>query len=132
MKKILTFVLAACLLLSLAACGKKDAGNQNTEDQQAVTEQNTQQDGQEAPEDQDAPEEQGTEAETQTISGVVNRLDGYLVLLDDKGDYHIFDFGDDVDQSSLEEGDKIVVTYTGTLDSENPAPVAVSVQESAN
>lgn len=128
MKKILTFALAACLLLSLAACGKKDAGKQNTDDQQAVTEQNAPMDQDTAGQD-DAKEQ---DAETQTFTGIVNRLDGYLVLVDDKGDYHIFDFGDDVDQSALEEGDKVVVTYTGTLDNEDPAPVAVSVQEAAN
>lgn len=73
---------------------------------------------------------QADEAEDQkTISGVVNRLGSYLVLLDSDGEYHIFDFGEDVDQSSLEEGDRVTVTYTGTLDNEDPSPVAVAVTE---
>ena len=73
---------------------------------------------------------QADEAEDQkTISGVVNQLGSYLVLLDGDGEYHIFDFGEDVDQSSLEEGDRVTVTYTGTLDNEDPSPVAVAVSE---
>ena len=73
---------------------------------------------------------QADEAEDQkTISGVVNQLGSYLVLLDSDGEYHIFDFGEDVDQSSLEEGDRVTVTYTGTLDNEDPSPVAVAVSE---
>ena len=42
---------------------------------------------------------------------------------------NIFDFGEVVDQSSLEEGDRVTVTYTGTLDNEDPSPVAVAVTE---
>lgn len=73
---------------------------------------------------------QADEAEDQkTISGVVNQLGSYLVLLDSDGEYYIFDFGEDVDQSSLEEGDRVTVTYTGTLDNEDPSPVAVAVTE---
>ena len=73
---------------------------------------------------------QADEAEDQkTISGVVNRLGNYLVLLDGEGEYHIFDFGEDVDQSSLEEGDRVTVTYTGTLDNEDPSPVAVAITQ---
>ena len=103
MKKIFALVLTVCLLLPLVACGLK--GEEEKKD--------------------DAEE-------TKTISGIVNKLDRYLVLLDSNGDYHIFDFGEDVDQSTLEEGDKITVSYTGTLDNEDPAPVAVSIQESAS
>ena len=29
----------------------------------------------------------------------------------------------------LEEGDRVTVTYTGTLDNEDPSPVAVAVSE---
>ena len=73
---------------------------------------------------------QADEAEDQkTISGVVNQLGSYLVLLDSDGEYHIFDFGEDVDQSSLEEGDRVTVTYTGTLDNEDPSPVDVAITQ---
>jgi len=42
---------------------------------------------------------------------------------------YIFDFGEDVDQGRLEEGDSVTVTYTGELGSEDPVPVAVSVEK---
>lgn len=77
MKKIFALVLTVCLLLPLVACGQK--GEEKKDDAE----------------------------ETKTISGIVNKLDSYLVLLDSDGDYHIFDYGEDVDQSTLEEGDKI-------------------------
>lgn len=109
MKKILIFILTlTCALSILTACGQKDAGKQ--EDLAEV------------------PAEDSAE-ETQTISGVINRLDDYLVLLDDNAEYHVFDFGEDLDKASLEEGDSVNVTYTGTLDSENPAPVAIAVEK---
>lgn len=38
-------------------------------------------------------------------------------------------FGEDVDQGRLEEGDSVTVTYTGELGSEDPVPVAVSVEK---
>ena len=65
----------------------------------------------------------------QTISGIVNQLGDYLVLLDDQEEYQIFDFGEQVDPSTLEEGDKVTVTYTGTLGSEDPAPVATAIEK---
>ena len=78
-----------------------------------------------------AAQENGEDAvqEEQTISGIVNRFGDYLVLLDGDDEYRIFDFGEGVDKSKLEEGDKVTVTYTGELGSEDPAPVAVSIQK---
>ena len=49
--------------------------------------------------------------------------------MDDNGEYHIFDIGEDVDKASLEEGDSVNITYTGTLDSENPSPVTIAVEK---
>lgn len=102
MKKIL---LCACMVICLAAvltaCGRKDA---------------------------DAPAEETGAAEEQTISGVVNWAGDYLVLLDEEESYHIFDFGEGVDAAGVEEGDRVTVTYTGVLDSEDPAPVAIAIE----
>ena len=109
MKKFLIFILTlTCALSMLTACGQKDAGKQ-----QDTTE----------------PPVEDSAEDTQTISGVINRLDDYLVLLDDNAEYHIFDIGEDVDKASLEEGDSVNITYTGTLDSENPSPVAIAVEK---
>lgn len=105
MKKIFALVLTVCLLLPLVACGQKS-------------------------EEKKDEEKKDDAEETKTISGIVNKLDSYLVLLDSNGDYHIFDYGEDVDKSTLEEGDKITVSYTGTLDNEDPSPVAVTIQKS--
>ena len=101
MRRLLTGILAALILLTLAACGseKTDAGND------------------------------GKEEDSATVNGVVNRMGDFLVLLTDDGTYQVFDFGEDVDQGRLEEGDSVTVTYTGELGSEDPVPVAVSVEK---
>lgn len=123
MKKIVMLLLTACLLLSLAACGKNtEDANKNVDDSQTMEE------------SQNTEESQGTEefqepVDEETIEGVINRLDDYLVLLDSDGNYHVFDFGEGVDQKSLAEGDSVKVIYVGVLDQEDPAPVAVSVEK---
>lgn len=104
MKRIIAVLMTMCLLLPLVACSQEKASGSGSQDASS-------------------PEEQ-------TISGVVNKTDDYLVLLTDDGEYHIFDFGEDVDPSAMEEGDRVTVTYTGTLDSEDPSPVAIAVQPS--
>ena len=100
-RRLLTGILAALILLTLAACGseKTDAGND------------------------------GKEEDSATVNGVVNCMGDFLVLLTDDGTYQVFDFGEDVDQGRLEEGDSVTVTYTGELGSEDPVPVAVSVEK---
>lgn len=111
MKKILlTVCTLVCMFAMLTACGQKNT-DAPTEGEDVQTE---------------------TEAETtQTISGVVNRVGNFLVLLDGDDEYRIFDFGDGVDPSTLEEGDQVTVTYTGTLGSEDPAPVATAIEKNS-
>ena len=101
MRRLLTGILAALILLTLAACGseKTDAGND------------------------------GKEEDSATVNGVVNRMGDFLVLLTDDGTYQVFDFGEDVDQGRLEEGNSVTVTYTGELGSVAPVPVAVSGEQ---
>ena len=70
-----------------------------------------------------------TEPEEAVISGTVNRLGDYLVLLTEDENYQVFDFGEGVDADDLMEGDRVQVRYTGDLDSEDPAPVAVAVEK---
>ncbi len=121
MKKIFCTVLMLCLVLSLAACGQTNSNNSSNSTPGSTPESSV-------PESS-MPESAGTEeTETQTISGIVNRLGNYLVLLDDQDNYLIFDFGEDVDSSTLAEGDRVTVTYTGELGSEDPSPVAVDIQ----
>lgn len=131
MKRMLAFALMLCLTLSLAACGQKDSGKQETSDKDQTAVEETVNEEQDHEMDAAADQENGEDAaqEEQTISGIVNRFGEYLVLLDGDGEYRIFDFGEGVDTSKLEEGDKVTVTYTGELGSEDPAPVAVSIQK---
>ena len=98
MKRMITFALTLCLMLSLAACGQKDSGKQETadKDQTTVEEQANQPAENEADAAQDG--EADAQQDTQTINGVVNRLDDYLVLLDENGGYprlhYVFDVSD--------------------------------------
>ena len=137
MKKVMTLLLSFCLLLSLAACGQsKDqtANDQKEETSQEQTAGDTAQTPDAENPDAETPsdDQSGEEATgEQTISGVVNRLDDYLVLLDENGEYHNFDYGIDVDPTSLEEGDSVTVTYNGTLDGDE-SPVAVSIDKTAS
>ena len=131
MKKLMTLLLSFCLLLSLAACGQSK--DQPTDDQKTETSQEQPMDDAAQNPDGEAAdgESSGETAAEQTISGVVNRLDDYLVLLDENGEYHNFDYGIDVDPTSLEEGDSVTVTYNGTLDGDE-TPVAVSIDKTAS
>ena len=123
MKKILLLALTMlCLLASLTACG----GQKGTANQQDDTATDTTTD---TTTDTASDTASDTTTEEQTISGIVNRLGEFLVLLDDNGDYHTFDFGIDVDPSGLEEGDSVTVTYNGTLDSEDSTPVAIDIEK---
>lgn len=121
-KLVFTTLLMLCLVLSLVACGQNNSNSNSTPGNapESLTPESSMPESS-MPEGSDAEE-------AQTISGIVNRLDSYLVLLDDEGNYLVFDFGDDVDQKALAEGDRVTVTYTGELGSENPAPVAVDIQ----
>ena len=123
-KRLVILALAMTLMFTLVACGeKKPAPGKDATATEPVVILHT---------NKEQTDDEETTEETHTISGTVNRLDDYLVLLDDAGDYHVFDFGEDVDPSSLEEGDKVTVTYNGTLDSDDPAPVATAIEKAAD
>ena len=106
MKRMITFALTLCLVLSLAACGQKDSGKQETADKDQTTVE--EQANQPAENETDAAQDGEADAQqdTQTINGIVNRLDDYLVLLDENGDYHTFDYGVDVDQGGFLRNEK--------------------------
>ena len=108
MKRIATMILGAALMLSLASCSKLGLpGRQSASP---------------------APSESGTaEISTATVTGIINRMDDFLVLLLDNGDYQIFDFAKGMDTSGFAEGDGVEVTYTGVLGDENATPVATQM-----
>ena len=132
MKRMISGVLAALMLLTLAACSSGTGNASGTDDTTGSGAVSGAEDtsGTGTDSTSDSGTDTGADAEeTAAISGVVNRLDDYLVLLTDDGEYMVFDFGEDVDSSSLEEGDRVTVSYTGQLGSEDPAPVAVSIEK---
>ena len=132
MKRMISGVLAALMLLTLAACSSGTGNASGTDDTTGSgTVSGTEDTSGTGPDStSDTGTDTGADAEeTAAISGVVNRLDDYLVLLTDDGEYMVFDFGEDVDSSSVEEGDRVTVSYTGQLGSEDPAPVAVSIEK---
>ena len=132
MKRMISGVLAALMLLTLAACSSGTGNASGTDDTTGSGTVSGTEDtsGTGTDSTSDSGTDTGADAEeTAAISGVVNRLDDYLVLLTDDGEYVVFDFGKDVDAAALEEGDSVTVTYTGELGSEDPAPVAASVEK---
>ena len=110
MKKALALILSFAVVLTLAACGSNSDPSGNGDAAVSGT-------------------TDSTEEATATVSGVVNRLGDFLVLLTEDDTYALFDFGEGVDPDALEEGDSVTVTYTGELGSEDPVPVAVAVEK---
>ena len=138
MKRMISGVLAALMLLTLAACSSgtgNASGTDDTTGSGAVSgTEDTSGTGSGTDDtsgtNTDSTSDTGADAaETAAISGVVNRLGDYLVLLTDDGEYMVFDFGEGVEGRSREEGDRVTVSYTGQLGSEDPAPVAVSIEK---
>lgn len=135
MKKLMMLLLSLCLVFSLAACGQnKDQTGSDTKEE--TNQEETAGDTAKTPDAENpdaetpADDQSGEEAVGEhTISGIVNKLEDYLVLLDADGEYHIFDYGIDVDPTTLAEGDKVTVSYNGTLDDEKETPVAVSIDK---
>lgn len=108
MKRIAAILLSAALLLSLAACKKGEApSTSQPKSSESVAE----------------------EVKEGTISGVINRIGDFMVLLTDDGEYQIFDFDKEIDPSGFAEGDRVEVTYTGVLGDENVNPVAVVIMK---
>lgn len=108
MKKTICAVSALLLTLSLAACGTP-AGETN-QDKSASSSSSSSSQSQDA-------------QETKTVQGIINKIDTYLVLLLDDGEYQIMDYGEGVTLDDYFEGDRVEVTYTGELGVEGVYPV---------
>ena len=69
---------------------------------------------------------QGVGEEEHAVSGVVNKLEDYLVLVVGD-DYQVFDFAKDLKVDGINEGDEVTVVYTGTLGDEKTPPVVIEI-----
>lgn len=105
---ILLMLVLTMTALTLTACGK-------AERQKA----------------QDTPQPSQSAAaqpvETKTIQGIVNRMDAYLVLLTEDGEYYTMDYGEDIPIHAFAEGDRVEVTYTGELGKEDLPPTITAI-----
>lgn len=115
MKKTICAVSALLLTLSLAACGTP-AGETNQDKSASSSSSSSSSSSQ----SQDAQE-------TKTVQGIINKIDTYLVLLLDDGEYQSMDYGEGVTLDDYFEGDRVEVTYTGELGVEGVAPVITAI-----
>lgn len=67
--------------------------------------------------------------EEKVVHGVINKLDTYLVLLTDDGEYQVMDYAEGVSADGFAEGDKVNVTYTGKLGVEDETPVITAIEK---
>ena len=70
-------------------------------------------------------------ADTQVVHGVINKIDSYLIVLTEEGEYQIMDYGEGVVLDDFEEGDTVDITYTGQLGDESASPMIVSIAKSS-
>ena len=115
-KKKYVLLTAVLLTLSLAAgCGSKagttDAGKTEVQESQTTTS--------EASEAQNAA---STDAEEKTVTGTIDEIKDFMfVVTDENGTAYGFDFETKPEGlDSVENGDKVTVTYTGTVSEIDP------------
>lgn len=110
MKRIVCLMLTLTMMgLLLTACGGTGKYDK-TEDSSSETSQS-----------EPAPSEE------QVVTGTINKIDTYLVLLTDDGAYYPMDLGEGVTLDDFAEGDRVKVTYTGNLEAEIETPVITSI-----
>lgn len=103
-------LLCALIVVSLAGC--KPAADKGKK---------------ESPAPESTPTATTQAVEGKTLTGVINRLEDYLVLLTDDEVYQPMTFGENVSTEGLAEGDRVEVTYTGELNSVDADPVIISI-----
>ena len=110
MKRKICLVLTLVLVVfALSACGKADSGKKT---------------------DDGSSQPQSTEkVEEKKVSGIINRMGDYLVLLTGDGEYQGMDYGKGVSADGFEEGDSVEITYTGELGVEGSNPVITAISK---
>ena len=103
---VLTLVLG---VFALSACGKADSGKKA---------------------DDGSSQPQSTEkVEEKKVSGIINRMGDYLMLLTGDGEYQVMDYGKGVSVDGFAEGDSVEITYTGELGVDGAAPVITAISK---
>ena len=126
MRRTAPILLLLAMMLGLSACGN-GAKNTPAPPSTASVENSAPMESTAPVEDSAAPAETGEPNEEEhAISGIINRMDDYLVLLAND-EYQVFDLGKGVSTDGLEEGDEVTVVYTGTLGDEKTPPVAIEI-----
>ena len=69
-----------------------------------------------------------TTGDAQTLTGIINRKDDFLVLLTDEGEYQVMDLEEGLSLEDFTEGDSVTVTYTGELGNEDTPPVVSAIE----
>lgn len=108
-RKICLVLTLALVITALSACGRTGGG-------------------QAAGGSSGQPQASG-QVEEKKVSGVINRLDDYLVLLTDQGECQVMDYGEGVSADGLAEGDSVEITYTGELGVEGSDPVITAISK---
>lgn len=110
MKRKICLVLTLVLVVfALSACGKADSGKKA---------------------DDGSSQPQSTEkVEEKKVSGIINRMGDYLMLLTGDGEYQVMDYGKGVSVDGFAEGDSVEITYTGELGVDGAAPVITAISK---
>ena len=96
-------------MFALSACGKADSGKKA---------------------DDGSSQPQSTEkVEEKKVSGIINRMGDYLMLLTGDGEYQVMDYGKGVSVDGFAEGDSVEITYTGELGVDGAAPVITAISK---
>ena len=110
MKRIVCLMLTLTMMgLLLTACGGPGKDN-NAEESSAETSQS-----------------EPVSDKEQVVTGTINKIGTYLVLLTDDGAYYPMDLGEGVTLDDFAEGDRVKITYTGNLEAEIETPVITSI-----
>ena len=110
MKRKICLVLTLLLVVfALSACGKADSGKKT---------------------DDGSSQPQSTEkVEEKKVSGIINQMGDYLVLLTGDGEYQSMDYGKGVSVDGFAEGDSVEITYTGELGVDGATPVITAISK---
>ena len=108
-RKICLILTLVMVMLALSACGKMGGGK--TADASPSQPQSTEKE------------------EDKKVSGIINQMGDYLVLLTGDGEYQVMDYGKGVSADGFEEGDSVEITYTGELGVEGSNPVITAISK---